>query len=256
MAMSSARITWGITERSLKLIPRYPSTFIPSLVMPLFFLIAFAGAFSAFVDLPGFPAEQMLDWVLPMSTLQGCAFAGITTGIAVARDLENGFFDRFIMSPAPRRALVAGPLLASVLRASFPLTLLPLVGLVAGVNFHEGLFTIVPLAIAGFGIALVAGMWSVGLALRARSQQAAPLMQMAIFLGFFLSTAQMPMDLLTGWVHAVARFNPITNVLEMARQGFLGEIYWDTTWPGLVSLAGMILVLGIFAARGLRKIVP
>ena len=254
--MSTLDITWGITERSLKLIPRYPSTFIPSLVMPLFFLVAFAGAFSAFVDLPGFPADQMLDWVLPMSTLQGCAFAGITTGMAVARDLENGFFDRFTMSPAPRTALLAGPLLASVLRAFFPLTLLPVVGLLAGVNFHEGLYTLVPLAVAGLGLALIAGMWAVGLALRARSQQAAPMMQMAVFLGFFLSTAQMPLDLLTGWVHAIARFNPITNVLELARQGFLGEITWDTTWPGLVSLAGMTLVLALFATRGLRKIVP
>jgi ABC-type polysaccharide/polyol phosphate export permease len=66
----------------------------------------------------------------------------------------------------------------------------------------------------------------------------------------------MPLHLLTGWVHAVARFNPMTNVLELARQGFLGDITWATTWPGLVSLAGMTTVLGIFAARGLRKIVP
>lgn len=254
--MSSLAITWGITERSLKLIPRYPSTFIPSLVMPVFFLVAFAGAFSGLVNLPGFPADKMLNWVLPMSTLQGCAFAGITTGMAVARDLENGFFDRFTMSPAPRTALLAGPLLASVLRASIPLVILPIVGVVSGVTFHEGFFTLVPLAIAGLGIALIAGMWAVGLALRTRSQQAAPLMQMALFLGFFLSTAQMPLDLLTGWVHAVARFNPITSVLELARQGFLGEITWTTTWPGLVSLLGMTLVLGLFAIRGLRKIVP
>lgn len=254
--MSSVDITWGITERSLKLIPRFPSTFIPSLVMPAFLLVAFSGAFSGLVDLPGFPAEKMLDWVLPMSTLQGCSFAGVTTGMAVARDLENGFFDRFIMSPAPRGALLAGPLLASVLRALFPLALLPALGWMAGANFHEGLITIVPLAIAGLGLALIAGMWAVGLALRARSQQAAPMMQMALFLGFFLSTAQMPLGLLTGWVHGVARFNPVTSVLELARQGFLGEIGWETTWPGLVSLAGMTVVLGIFVKRGLRKIVP
>lgn len=254
--MSALDVTWGITERSLKLIPRYPSTFIPSLVMPAFFLVAFGGAFSGLAELPGFPADKMLDWVLPMSTLQGCAFAGITTGMAVARDLENGFFDRFTMSPAPRGALLAGPLLASVLRAVFPLALLPLIGWLGGVNFHEGLFTLVPLIVAGLGVGLLAGMWAVGLALRARSQQAAPLMQMAMFLAFFLSTAQLPLHLLTGWVYAVARFNPMTNVLELARQGFLGDIMWETSWPGLVSLLGMTAILGIFAARGLRKLVP
>ncbi|MDP9069129.1 MAG: ABC transporter permease [Actinomycetota bacterium] len=254
--MSALNVTWGITQRSLMLIPRFPSTFVPSLVMPVFLLVAFAGAFSGLVAVPGFPAEKMIDWILPMSTLQGCAFAGVTTGMAVARDLENGFFDRFVMSPAPRGALLAGPLVASVLRALFPLVLLPLVGFLAGAHFKGGFMTLVPLAVAGLGMALIAGQWAVGLALRTRSQQAAPLMQMALFLGFFLSTAQMPLHLLTGWVYAVARFNPITNVLELARQGFLGDVRWESTWPGLVSLAGMAVVLGLFAHRGLRKIVP
>lgn len=254
--MSSLDVTWGITERSLKLIPRFPSTFVPSLVMPVFFVVAFAGAFSGLVNLPGFPVSKMIDWILPMTTLQGCAFAGITTGMAVARDLENGFFDRFTMSPAPRGALLAGPLLASVLRSFFPLVLLPVIGFLGGANYQEGIYTLWPLAIAGWGIALIAGMWAVGLALRARSSQAAPMMQMPIFLAFFLSTAQMPVELLTGWVKLVARFNPMTNVLELSRQGFLGDITWSTTWPGLFSLLGMAAVLGLFAYRGLQKIVP
>lgn len=252
--MASLDVTWGITERSLKLIPRYPSTFIPSLVMPVFFVVAFAGAFAGLANLPGFPVGDMIDWILPMSTLQGCAFAGITTGMAVARDLENGFFDRFIMSPASRGALVAGPLLASVLRAFLPLVLLPIVGIISGAHFREGLYTLWPLVVAGMGTALVAGMWAVGLALRARSSQAAPMMQMPVFIGFFLSTAQMPVELLTGWVKVVARFNPMTNVLELARQGFLGDITWSTTWPGLVSLLGLAIFLGLFTYRGIAKV--
>lgn len=254
--MSSVDVAWGITVRSLKLIPRYPSTFFPSLVMPVFFVIAFSGAFAGLVNLPGFPASEMKDWILPMSTLQGCAFAGITTGMSVARDLENGFFDRIILSPAPRTAILAGPLLASMLRAFLPLSLLTVVGLVAGVNYQAGVMTVVPLAIAGVGIALVAGMWAVGMALRTKSQQAAPLVQMALFLGFFLSTAMVPVDLLTGWVQAVARVNPVTNVLQLARQGFLGDITWAATWPGLLALAGMSVVLGLFAYRGMQKVVP
>jgi ABC-2 type transport system permease protein len=74
---------------------------------------------------------------------------------------------------------------------------------------------------------------------------------MALFLTFFLSTALMPLELLTGWVHAIAQFNPMTSVLELARQGFLGDVAWSTTWPGLVALTGMIAVLGLFARRGL-----
>jgi hypothetical protein len=46
----------------------------------------------------------------------------------------------------------------------------------------------------------------------------------------------------------------MTNVLALGRQGFLEGVSWSHTWPGLVSLAGMILVLGTFALRAMKRI--
>ena len=66
----------------------------------------------------------------------------------------------------------------------------------------------------------------------------------------------MPLAEQTGWVHAIARVNPITNILELARQAMLGEVTWAGTWPGLLALAGSLVVLWAFAARGLRRLVP
>jgi ABC-2 type transport system permease protein len=254
--MAALQVAWGIAERSLKLIPRVPSTFLPSVAMPVFLMTAFAGAFSGLVLLPGFPADKAIDWFLPMSTLQGAAFAGITTGMAVARDLENGFYDRFLSSPAPRASLLAGPLLASALRALIPIMLLLAIALVAGANFHGGLAGVGTLVVACLGVAIIGGGWAVGLALRFKTQQIAPLMQTGVFLTIFLSTAQMPIDLLTGWLHTVARFNPMTNVLALAREGFLGEVTWAGTWPGLLSLGGMLVALLFFAGRAMQKVTP
>jgi ABC-2 type transport system permease protein len=255
--VSSPAVVWGIAERSLKLIPRVPSTFVPSLIMPVFLTIAFAGPFSGLVALPGFPADKIINWVVPMTAIQGAAFAGITTSMAIARDLENGFYDRFLMSPASRTSILWGPLLASVLRSLIPLVLLLVVAVGGRAQFQGGVVaSIASLTLACLGIGLVAGAWGIGLALRFKTFQIAPLMQMGVFLSIFLSTAQMPVDLLTGWVHAVARLNPITNVLALARQGFLGDVTWDGTWPGLVSLAGMAVVLYLFAHRAMQKVVP
>ncbi|MGH2818864.1 MAG: ABC transporter permease [Actinomycetota bacterium] len=255
--VSSPAVVWGIAERSLKLIPRVPSTFVPSLIMPVFLTIAFAGPFSELVALPGFPADKILDWVAPMTALQGAAFAGITTSMAIARDLENGFYDRFLMSPASRSSILWGPLLASVLRSLIPLVLLLVVAVGGGAHFKGGVVaSIASLTLACLGIGFVAGAWGIGLALRFKTFQIAPLMQMGVFLSIFLSTAQMPVALLTGWVHAVARFNPMTNVLALARQGFLGDVGWAGTWPGLLSLAGMAGVLYLFAHRAMQKVVP
>jgi ABC-2 type transport system permease protein len=224
--------------------------------MPVFLTISFAGAFSGLVLLPTFPADKAIDWFIPMTTIQGAAFAGITTGMGVARDLESGFFDRLLSSPASRSSILSGPLIAAVMRAFIPLTILLVVAVVAGAHFYGGLLGVLTLAIAALGIAFVAGAWSVGLALRFKTQQVAPLMQSGLFLVLFLSTAQMPLHLLTGWLHTVARFNPVTYVLALGRQGFLGEVTWADTYPGLLALAGMGLALGLFAVRGMQKVVP
>lgn len=255
-SVSSSSVARAIAGRSLMLIPRVPSTFVPSLVMPIFLTITFSGQFSGLTQLPGFPADKIIDWFIPMTLIQGAAFAGITTGMGVARDLESGFYDRFLLSPARRGALLVGPLVGSVCRAVIPITLLLLVAVVAGAHFSGGLLGVVVLVIAGLGVALAAGAWATALALRFKTMQAAPLMQIGIFLTVFLSTAQMPLHLIDGWLHTVARFNPMTNVLALARQGFLGDVTWAETWPGLVALAAMAAVLSWFAARSLARVTP
>ncbi|MDQ3991674.1 MAG: ABC transporter permease [Actinomycetota bacterium] len=254
--MSTARIAWGIAGRSLRLIPRLPSTFVPSLVMPVVFVIVFSGGFAGLAELPRFPASNMVDWFLPMATLMGAGFAGITTGMGVARDLEIGFYDRFLASPAPRASLLMGAFTAAALRALLPLTLTLLVGVAMGASFADGPLAVAALAVAAVGIALVSSAWSVGIALRFKTLQAAPLMQVAFFLAMFLATAQMPLDLLTGWLREVAGINPMTQVLQLARQGFLGQVAWSTTWPGLATLGGALVALWAFAARSLHRVIP
>ena len=59
--------------------------------------------------------------------------------------------------------------------------------------------------------------------------------------------------LLTGWLHEVARYNPVTQILEAARQGFVGDVTWADTWPGLVALFGLAVILTAVALRGMRR---
>jgi ABC-2 type transport system permease protein len=88
-----------------------------------------------------------------------------------------------------------------------------------------------------------------------RTQQAGPLMQQGVFLAVFLSTAYTPEVLLRGWLSDVAHLNPMTYVLQLARQATVDGIEpsFAHTWPGVVALAGMATVLAALAVNGLRR---
>ena len=254
--MSSAAVVWGIAARTLMLIGRLPSTIIPSLVMPVLLTVAFAGAFSGLVLLEGHPADKAIDWFLPLYTIQGAAFSGVRVGMSVARDLSTGFYDRILLSPVSRVVILAGSLLAAALLGVVPLLFLTVVAVAGGASWHGGVAGYGTLMVSGVGMAVVASAWSVGLAVRFKTQQITPLMQTGVFLGTFVSTAQMPLSLLTGWLHTAAAVNPMSDVLALARQGFLGDVTWDVTGSGLLALAGLVGAFGLFAFRGMQKVVP
>ena len=75
-------------------------------------------------------------------------------------------------------------------------------------------------------------------------------MQAGMFVLILTTTAYAPLALLSGWLHTVAKYNPVTQIVEAARQGFVGGVTWGDTWPGLLALAGLLAVLTAFALRG------
>jgi ABC-2 type transport system permease protein len=235
---------------------RIPATIIPIIIMPIFFVLAFSGSFSALTELPLFPTDNILNWNVPFAILQGASFAGLGAAFGAGKDLETGFYDRLLLAPTRRLALVTGPLSYSMLRAMLPLAIVVPVGYLGGARMVGGVLGYVTLVVAALGVAGAAGLWGLGVAYRTRTQRSGALIQVGIFMALFLSTGQVPLDVMTGWLHEVASVNPFTQVLEMARQGYLGSVTWGHTWPGLVSLAGMWAVLGLFAGRQFRRLVP
>jgi ABC-2 type transport system permease protein len=242
-------VSMALVRRSLQRVTRMPSAFIPSLAMPVFQAIAFSGSFAAAVQFAG--VKNSLDWFVPLAAIQGAAFGALGVSFGLILDLQNGFFDRLRMAPLPRWSLVLGPGLAALMRAFVPIVLVVIVGFIGGMNLPGGVLGLAMLAVAALGIACITAGFGIGLAYRMRSMGAAALMQFGIFMTIFLSSAQMPLGAMRGWAHSVARVNPMTNILRMARQGFLGDITWHHTWPGLIALAGLTAAAVIWARRGL-----
>jgi ABC-type multidrug transport system permease subunit len=250
--MSVALVLW---RRSLNEVLRVRGALLPATIAPVIFLLGITGQFGRLTGLHGFPTDSYVSWIVPLSCLQGAGFAGAAAGSNLARDIELGWFDRLLVAPVPRPLLIVGPILGAVSRSMVPTTVVLVVGLLIGADLTGGVPGLLALYVAAAGFCATAALWGVFMAVTFRTQQAGPLMQQGVFLAVFLSTAYTPLVLLHGWLGSVAHLNPITHVLEMARQATVEGIEpsFAHTWPGVVALLGLSAVLAALAMGGLRR---
>jgi len=231
---------------------RVPGAAIPGVLAPTIFFLGLNGVFGALTQLKGFTTGSYESFIVPVSMLQGAGFTGAAAGVNLARDIEGGWTDRLLASPAPRWVLLAGTVLAASARALIPATFVFIIALLLGASWPgiDGLLIAYFMVAA---MAAVAACWGSALALRFKSQSAAPLMQAGTMALVLTTTAYAPLFLLQPWMKGVAEVNPVTEVIEAARQGFVGSVTWAGTWPGVVALLGLLTVLGAWALREMRR---
>jgi ABC-2 type transport system permease protein len=229
-----------------------PAMFVPGLLFPLFFFTAFAGGLSRVDSVPGFDFEAgYTAFVYGFVLLQASAFGGIFTGFSIARDFESGFSRRLMLAAPRRGAIIAGYWIAAFTRAAFNIVVITAVALVAGLEIAGGGLDLVGLYTLALLVNAGAMLFGSGVAMRLRTMQAGPAMQMPAFLALFLAPVWVPYDLLTGWVQAAASVNPITLVLEAGR-GFIGG---DPTkvLPAFAVALGLAAVSVLWARGGLHS---
>jgi ABC-2 type transport system permease protein len=156
------------------------------------------------------------------------------------------------MLAAPKRAgIVDGYALAATGRWAVTAVVLTVVALAVGMNVGGGGVDLVALYVLALIVNLTGAFWATGVAMRLRSVQAGPVMQLPVFLILFFAPVYVPLSLLSGWLHAVATVNPATALLEAGRSLIAGS-------PEHISLAfviafAMACVLSVWALRGLRS---
>jgi ABC-type multidrug transport system permease subunit len=242
----------ALIRRARNELLRVPGAAIPGVLAPTIFFLGLTSVFGNLTLLPGFTSESYQSFLVPVSLMQGAAFTGAATGVNLARDIEQGWFDRLLASPAPRPVILAGLVASAGVRALLPAIFLLLIAFAIGTHWpgFDGL-AVALLIVMGMGI--VAATWGTSLALKFKTQSAAPLMQAGMFVLVLFTTAYAPKDLLQDWLQTVATINPVTQVVEAARQGFVGEVTWAETWPGLLALLGLGVLFTALALRGMRR---
>ncbi|MDQ3726021.1 MAG: ABC transporter permease [Actinomycetota bacterium] len=242
----------AVAWRSIHNFLTNPAFIVPAVMFPLFFFISFAGGLSAISNAPGFDFPSgYTAFQFVFVLLQSAAFGGVFTGFAMARDFESGFGRRYMLAASHRSGIVAGYVLAALFRALVTWVILTAVALAAGMDIDGGgidLFGLYGLALL---VSVAATLWAAGVALRVRSIQGGPLMQFPTFLVLFLAPVYVPLDLLSGWIHTVAKVNPVTALLEAGRGFISGDPVLIAT--SFAIAAALILLFTLWARGGLRS---
>jgi ABC-2 type transport system permease protein len=250
--MRTLQVAQAVAWRTLHNVVTNPSLLLPSLIFPLFFFTAFAGGLSRISNVPGFDFPNgYTAFQFVFVLLQSAVFGGVFTGFGIARDFENGFARRLLLAAPNRTGIVLGYALAAtgrwLITASFLTAVAFAVGMRVGGSGVD-LFGLYTLALLMNGAAV---LWSAGVAMRLRTMQAGPIMQLPVFLVLFFAPVYVPLALLQGWIHGVATVNPVTRVLEAGR----GFVAGQPTEVGLAYGTGLafVLLFSIWAVRGLRS---
>ena len=250
--MKTLAVARGVAWRMLHNVFTTPSLLIPSIVFPLFFFTAFAGGLSRVSNVPGFDfAQGYTAFQFVFVLLQSAAFGGVFTGFGIARDFESGFARRLLLAAPHRSGIVLGYALAALTRWFVTVIVLTAVAFAVGLKVGGSGVDLFGLYALGLILNVAALLWACGVAMRFRTLQAGPVMQLPVFLVLFFAPVYVPLSLLQGWIHAVAVVNPLTRVIEAGR-GFLAG---TPTEVGAAFGAALALALGfsLWAFRGLRK---
>jgi ABC-2 type transport system permease protein len=239
-----------VAGRATRQLRRELAFVIPALIIPIFFYGVNVGSLEgiAAAAAPGFDVRA---FQLPVAII--FAVTGVSRANALVQDISGGYFERLLLTPVNRLALLLGLMAADfvlIVALSIPVILM---GWITGVSFVTGIGGIL-------AFVLMAAMWGIAfngfpyaIALKTGNPSAVGASFILFFPFAFLTTAYVPEPALSGWLATVAQFNPVTYLLAGLRS--LISVGWDAQAIGGALLAtGLVaivsLTLALTALRG------
>ena len=233
------RDTVSVAERATRSVLRDAEVTIPALVIPVFMYVMTVGALKDLAE--GLPGVDYRAFQLPVAVL--FAVTGISRAITVVTDIQSGYFDRLVMSPVNRLALLLGLMVADFALV-FALTIpVIIMGFIAGVTFETGILGILLFM-------FLSGLWGLiftgfpyAIALKTGNPAAVNMSFLLFFPFLFMTTLFVPQEAMTGWFGTVADYNPVTYLLAALRSLI------SNGWEPLTLLKGVgaILAVGVFS---------
>jgi len=250
---TNLRVVGTLGMRSVRQTFRRPQLMAPIVVFPTLLLAIQTGGAGSAVDLPGFPPVQsFLQFMLAGAMMQSVMLAGNSGGIALAVDIEMGFTDRLFAAPISRFTIVLGRLAGTAALGLFAALWFLAIGLIFGAEIEGGVLgALIAVALATAAAVSIGGVGS-SIALRTGRASIVQGLFPLVFVVLFLSTAFFPEDLMVEPARTIAKYNPLSLVVEGIREPIItGVNAADVLWAAL-TIAGIMAVSLLLSARALR----
>ena len=245
-AVSSGRIVQGrkagflrdlvsISRRALRSVLRDPETTIPALVIPVFMYVMTVGALEDFAQ--NIPGLDYRAFQLPVAVL--FAVTGISRATTVVTDIQSGYFDRLVMTPVNRLALLLGLMVADFFLVAALTIPVIIMGYIAGVTFVTGIAGILVFMVMAGSWGLIFSGFPYAIAFKTGNAAAVNTSFLLFFPFLFMTSLFVPQDYMTGWLARAADFNPVTYILAALRS----VIY--VGWDGQALLDGVIAIAAV-----------
>ena len=248
---------------------RNPFVLVVSLVQPIIFLVLFTEVFGNVAGGAvnrGIPGVSYETYLVPAIAIQVALAAAITSGVGLVNDIENGMFEKVIVTPMNRTAVFLGKTAAEMFRIAVQIAIILGLGVLLGANIATGVVGAIGIILVGIVFSLWFVAFSNALAILTRDQEStiigANLLQFPLL---FLSSAFLPLEALPGWIQTFARLNPVTYGVDAARSLVVGEDVMtviEVSWfegtlngvvPGVAVLFALDIVLGATAVYLLSR---
>ena len=232
--------TWYLAVRDLRNLVRQPWWVAFTLVQPMIYILLFSELFKRVVEIPGFGKGSYIAFLTPGIAVMTALFSGGWSGMSAVQDLERGFMDRLLVTPASRGAIILGRLVQLAFVIFVQASVIIGVGLVRGASFSSGVAGVLVLIACAILLAVPFAALSNGLALLVRQEESVIGAVNFILLPLtFLSSVFMAQNLMPGWMQEAAKFNPVNWAVAAGR----AAIESNTDWGYVLTRLGWLTAL-------------
>jgi ABC transporter DrrB family efflux protein len=238
---------------------RTPQVLFMGSIQGAMFLFMFRYVFGGAINPGG--ALDYVNFLVPGFLVTVILWSGMSAGAGVAEESSTGVHDRLRSLPIPRAGVMVGRSMADGALVAWGIFVTAVIGVLIGWRPDGNVAQIV----VGFALMLIAGYaftWIfITIGLVAGNAQAAQGLSMLVIPFSFISSANVPVSSMPGWMQPFAANQPVSVIINAVRGYMVGGVdqlgvghtlgYW--TVLSLVWCAAIVLVFGTVAVRRFSK---